>query len=112
MKMPQLNRKLVLEDAYRVPDQAGGYQTQWQALGTLWADIVAGRGREQAVNALPLSRVPCRITVRATPEGAASRPKPGQRFREGTRIYAIQAVTEADPTGRYLTCQALEEVAP
>ncbi|MGB4908701.1 MAG: head-tail adaptor protein, partial [Tabrizicola sp.] len=53
---------------------------------------------------------PYRITVRGTPTGSPSRPKAGQRFREGTRLFLIQAVTERDQFGRYLTCFAREEV--
>lgn len=110
MKALKLNRALVLEDAYRVPDNAGGYTTQWQALGTLWAQVRPGSGRAYRVDALPLSRVPLRIIVRAAPDGAPSRPKAGQRFREGNRIYLIRAVTEHDQAAHYLRCHAEEEV--
>lgn len=111
MKAPSLNCKIVLEDAYRVPDESGGFQTIWQPLGTVWAQVTAGRGRAQVVNALPLSRVPHRIIVRAAPEGSSARPRAGQRFREGTRIYDIQAVRHHDTARRYLECQTLEEIA-
>lgn len=50
-----------------------------------------------------------RITVRAAPQGAPSRPTPLQRFRDGARLFAIEAVTEADPEGRFLVCFAREE---
>jgi head-tail adaptor len=50
-----------------------------------------------------------RITVRAAPQGAPSRPKPSQRFRDGARIFSIDAVTESDPGGRFLVCFATEE---
>jgi hypothetical protein len=50
-----------------------------------------------------------RIIVRASAVGAPSRPKPEQRFRDGSRIYKIAAVTEADPRGHYLLCVATEE---
>jgi head-tail adaptor len=33
------------------------------------------------------------------------------RFREGDRAFPIQAVSERDPAGRFLTCFAIEEVA-
>ncbi len=111
MRSPILNRQLTLEDAYRVPDNAGGYTTQWQALGQHWALIRPGVGRERAVNALTLSRVILRIIIRAAPIESPMRPHAGQRFREGSRIYAITAVTERDRTGRYLVCHAEEEVA-
>ena len=46
----------------------------------------------------------------AAPVASPSRPKAGQRLVEGTRLFLIQAVTERDPDGRYLTCFAREEV--
>jgi len=58
-----------------------------------------------------LSTVPYRITVRAAPVGAPSRPKPEQRFRDGERVFRIQAVTEDEEAGTYLVCFAREEVA-
>lgn len=110
MTLPVLNRKLVLQEPERIADEAGGYVVTWTALGTLWAQISPGSGREVAAHNLPRSRVPLRIVVRAAPVGASSRPVPGQRFVEGSRVYAITAVTEVDRTTHYLTCHAEEEV--
>jgi len=110
MNRPRLNRSLTLEAATRTPDGAGGFLEIWDVLGTLWAEVRAGTGREQARDFVTLSTVPYRITVRAAPEGAPSRPKPEQRFREGNRVFRILAVTEADADGTYLTCFAREEV--
>lgn len=107
---PSLNRKLVLESVVRVADGAGGYLETWQPVGTLWAAMKSGTGREKAGEFLTVSSTTLRITVRAAPFGAPRRPTPDQRFTEGTRIYRIQAVTEADNEGRYLTCFAQEEV--
>ena len=111
MMMPNLNRKLILEAPQRVPDDAGGFVVNWQPLGTLWAEIAPGTGRERALHQLPRSHVPLRIFVRAAPVDSPSRPVAGQRFREGSRIYNIDAVTEKDQTGRYLLYHAEEEVA-
>lgn len=108
---PVLSRQLQLEAAQRASDGAGGYTTAWVPLGMLWAEIVAGTGRDVAAVGTVLSRVVYRITVRAAPVGAPSRPKPEQRFREGTRIFKVISVTEFDPGGRYLACQAEEETA-
>lgn len=55
--------------------------------------------------------MPYRIILRAAPEGAPSRPIPGQRFRQGNRLFAIAAVTETDVKGGHLTCFATEETA-
>ena len=111
MKPPVLNRKLVLEAPLRVPDGAGGFTTTWDAKGTLWAEIKPGTGREKAAEVMTVATIPFRITVRAAPEGAASRPAPDQRFRAGNRVFKIKAVTEADPAQRYLVCFAEEEVS-
>ncbi len=111
MKAPQLTRPLVLEAAQRTGDGAGGYVQTWQALGTLWAEVAPRTGRETAGPGLTVSRVGYRITVRAAPQGAPSRPVAGQRLRDGARIFHVRAVTEAGPEARYLTVFADEEVA-
>lgn len=110
MRAPRLNRKLVLEEATRVSDGAGGYELDWQPLGALWAEVTAGTGVERAGEFVTLASVPYRIVVRAAPEGAASRPRPEQRFRDGARIFRILAVAEADREAHFLTCFAREEV--
>lgn len=111
MRAPHLNRALVLEAPTRTPDGSGGFTTDWAAVGLLWAEITPGAGRDPAGEEVVLTSVPYRITVRAALPGAANRPKPEQRFREGTRVFAILAVAERDPAGRYLTCFCREEAA-
>ena len=110
MRTPVLNRKLVLEAATQVPDGAGGFTEVWNALGTLWAEVTAGTGREVNAGGLAVSSVPCKIMVRSAPVDAPSRPMAGQRFVDSTRIFRILAVAEADKGARYLTCVAREEV--
>lgn len=109
MKLPQLKRKLVLEAPDYVPDGAGGQVRTWVALGEHWAEIQAKTGRERADEFLTVTTVSYKIIVRAAPVGADARPKPEQRFREGTRLFRITAVTEYDPRGHYLVCYAHEE---
>lgn len=111
MKPPRLTRKLVLETPERVADGAGGYATNWTALGTLWADIQPRTGRERGGESFPIATVPYRIVLRAALEGAPSRPTAEQRFHMGSRIFRILAVSEHDSDARYLTCFAKEEVA-
>lgn len=106
-----LNRRLVLEAPQRVADGAGGFAETWAEIGTLWAEMRARGGREMSDPAVPVSATGWRITVRAAPHGAPSRPRPEQRFRDGARLYVIEAVSERDPAGRFLTCHATEEVA-
>ncbi|MEM6940556.1 MAG: phage head closure protein [Pseudomonadota bacterium] len=109
MTLPKLNRKLVLEAPDRVSDGAGGYTEGWIVLGTLWAEINARTGRETASIGAPVTRVGYKIVVRGAPFGAPSRPMAQQRFRDGARIFNIEAVAERDPEGRYLTCFVEEE---
>ncbi|MFK7746322.1 MAG: phage head closure protein [Roseobacter sp.] len=111
MSTPRLNRRLVLEAEDRLSDGSGGFITSWQVLGTLWAEVIARTGRETAQSGAPVSSMSYRILVRGAPVGAPARPKPEQRFRDGTRLFLIQAVAEEDVDGRYLTCFATEETA-
>ena len=88
----------------------GGYQTQWVALGQLWAGLKPRGGKESESGGATVSSVSYTITVRGAPQGSPARPKPEQRFRDGNRIFRIRAVTERDDAGMYLTCFADEEV--
>lgn len=110
MRPPRrLNRPLLLEGEVAVPDGAGGFAQSWAGLGVVWGAVVPGSGREAAGVEVPLSVQAFRIWVRGAPVGAPSRPVAGQRFRDGARLFAILAVTEADADGRYLVCAAREE---
>ena len=111
MSTPSLSHALVLEAPQLVSDGAGGFTQGWAVLGTLWAEITASAGRETATGGAAVSRVSYKIVVRGAPWGTPERPKPQQRFRDGTRIFTIQAVAERDPEGRYLICFSEEEVA-
>lgn len=110
MRVPTLNRRLVLETPVRVADNSGGFVETWVPLGTHWATVDPGAAREKAGNFLTISSTSLKITVRAAPYGAPSRPNADQRFVEGTRIYRIQAVTDAYESGQYLVCVCQEEV--
>jgi head-tail adaptor len=111
MRTPVLGRRLVLEAPERVADGAGGFVETWGALGVLWAEVRAAKGRAAAGEGGALSRVPWRITVRAARPGSLARPVAGQRFRVGPRVFHILSVAEADAGGLYLTCEADEETA-
>jgi len=104
-----LNRRLVLEDPVDLPDGAGGMTRNWTAVGTLWADIRQLSARELELQELPVSSARCRITLRAAPFGAPSRPRAGQRFVEGQRVYRIIAVSEAGSAQKYVVAHAREE---
>lgn len=111
MSAPRLNRRLTLENPEQVPDGHGGFSESWTALGVHWAEVTPRTGRETTSVGVPVSRVAYRIIVRGAPSGDVARPVAGQRFRDGGRLFPIQAVTEHDIRGQYLVCFADEEVA-
>ena len=106
----QLNRPLVLEAQVRTSDGAGGFAEAWATIGSLWAEVAPGSGRDVAGVEVTFASVPLRITVRGAKVGSAARPLAGQRFRDGSRLFPILAVRERDADGLYLVCFAHEEV--
>ena len=111
MSVPCLNRALVLEEREKSADGAGGLHSAWRALGTLWTEVRSFSGRESGGLGVAKSKLALKITCRAMPHGSELRPCPEQRFREGSRVYRITAVAEAEPKARYLLCYAVEETA-
>ncbi|MBB3994695.1 SPP1 family predicted phage head-tail adaptor [Sulfitobacter undariae] len=109
MSAPRLNRQMVLEAPETVSDGAGGFTQGWVPLGMIWAEVSPRSGREMAQNGAAVSRMSYRIIVRAAPVGDEQRPAAQQRFREGSRIFNIDAVAEHGMGGRYLQCWAQEE---
>lgn len=107
----RLSRPLQLEEAQRVPDGAGGFDIDWVVRGTLWGDVQLRSGQETEGETVNLSSTRYRIVIRAAPQGAPSRPVAGQRFRNGARLFNINAVAETDSTARFLACYCDEEVA-
>ncbi len=108
--MTRLNRKLELEAPVRSGDGAGGFSGTWTVLGTHWGAVEPGAGRLERGEGFPRSRVAYRVTIRAVPPTSVSRPKPGQRFRDGTRVFDIRAVRDSSDA-RFLTCLVDEEEA-
>lgn len=110
MRGPRLNRRMALEARVELPNGSGGLSLSWEELGRHWVAVEGGTGRVAGAEALATGQLSLRLILRAAPEGDAARPRAGQRLREGGRVFAILAVTEADPDQRYLTCFAREEV--
>lgn len=108
---PRLTRELTLEARGAEPDGLGGRGGGWAVLGRHWVEMRPQRGRAEAGEGHARSRVPWRITLKAVPWGAASRPRPGQRFTSGARVFAIRSVAEAGARAEWLVCFADEEVA-
>ena len=108
--MKRLSRKLELQNQTRTEDGAGGFVTAWSTLGTHWAAVEPGRGRLETGEGYVRTKASYSITIRSVPPLSVARPKAGQRFLEGDRVYLIRAVAEA-ADARHLTCYADEEAA-
>jgi head-tail adaptor len=111
MRRP-LSRKLVLEARGVVPDGSGGFSGDWEALGMHWAEIVQRSGRLEAGEGTARSRVSYMVRIRAVALGQPSRPKAGQRFRDGNRVFLIRSVADARSGEALLECLTDEEVLP
>lgn len=111
MKHPNLTRKLRLERRALVSDGAGGYSSIWETVGTLWTHVAASPVNTALGEGTTLTASRLMILVRAAPWNDPRRPRAGQRFVEGERVFAIKSVAEEDPTGRYLSCRCEEELA-
>lgn len=108
----RLNRRLVLERESAMPDGAGGRNAAWAALGTIWGEMTPRSGREANIDAGTVARAGYRVKLRAQPQGHEGRPRPGDRFRSGTRVFDILSVQEEGLTARHLICNVEEEVTP
>lgn len=104
----KLDRKLKLQEVVLTADGAGGFATDWTTVGTLWGHVKSSTARERLIGGREVTRANYRITVRAAPVGASSRPVPEQRFLDGTRAFNIHAVTEANDTPHFLVCWVSE----
>lgn len=109
MIAPRLDIPFTLEGPQDVADGAGGLVRTWVPLGTLWGALQAGNGRERLEGATGRATATHRVTFRAAPQGAPSRPGVRQRLRRGARVFRIVSVNEADPAGKYLECRVIEE---
>ncbi len=108
--MKRFSRMLELEAPVRSADGAGGFSGSWSVLGTHWGTVEPGSGRLESGEGYPRARVPYRIIIRAVPPTSVARPKPGYRFRDGTRVFEIRAVQDSSDA-RFLTCLVDEEEA-
>ena len=97
-----LNRRLVLEAPADAGDGAGGVVRTYEAVTTLWAQVmpVSARGDITADNLGALLRH--RIVIRTRSDISMR-----HRLRDGTRVYRIMAVRESDGR-RFLEIDAEE----
>jgi SPP1 family predicted phage head-tail adaptor len=101
-------RRLVLEQRSSAPDGGGGTTETWTALGIHWVALKPTNARERQSGARSGAEVTHKGYLRAFEFNSSARPRADQRFREGSRIFAIRAVTEADDRRERLLCWLTE----
>jgi len=100
----QLTARLLLEAPVSTPDGQGGATLAWSETAALWARIEPMSSTFAERAGAETGTVTHRIWLRF--RGGVSA---GQRFRKGTRLFAIKLVQDPDESGRYLTCLCEEE---
>ena len=99
----RLNRRLVLEAPTAAADGAGGTLAGMRTVGSLFAALDPIGPLEQDDTGFARWPRLLRVTLRYRTDLAA-----GQRFRLGTRLFVIEAVTDPDETHRFLQCSCRE----
>jgi SPP1 family predicted phage head-tail adaptor len=101
----KLRHRLILEAPVETADGAGGVTRSYATVATLWA-AVAPIGARALVEADSLAEaVTHRITIRAR-NGMTTR----HRLREGTRVFRVVTLRDADGRGRFTEIIAQERV--
>jgi SPP1 family predicted phage head-tail adaptor len=101
-----MRQRLVLEAPVEVADALGGAAISYQAIATLWGEVIAKSGRETNVGERLEGAVETQIRIRFR-AGVDAR----MRFRAGQRIFAIRAAFDADGRRKFTTC-FVDEVTP
>lgn len=101
-----LRHRLRLEAPSRDEDGSGGAVVSWQPVATLWAEVIAGSGREilqsDGLTALAMHEVRIRYRSDVTAE---------MRFVMGERVLDIRAVRDLDGRRLWLSCLCEERAA-
>lgn len=99
----QLTARLDLESAIETPDGQGGVTVSHAVESSHWARVEPVSAEHAELGHVERQVVTHRIWIRHAGGVVA-----GKRFRKGTRVFDILAVSDPDETGRYLVCRARE----
>lgn len=98
-----LRHRLVLEEPQRVDDGAGGADTSWVAVDTIWAGVMTSRGSEGVRSGRVSGSVSHEVTIRYRDDV-----KPSMRFVLGSQVFDIVAVLYPTDQKRWLKCLCVE----
>jgi SPP1 family predicted phage head-tail adaptor len=91
MNIATLRDRLTLEEAVRTPDGGGGTAVTWQTVAELWAFVRPISGEERLLHDQISGRLTHEVWIRYR-AGVL----PAMRFSQGSRVYEIVAVVEAE----------------
>jgi SPP1 family predicted phage head-tail adaptor len=101
----QLDRRLMLQEAVRAADGAGGATVSWSLIAEVWAAVLPVSGGEGLDGEGLRARATHAVWLRHR-DGV----KPDMRFVFGTRILDIRSVAEMSGRRRFLRCLCEERV--
>nr|CAD6610855.1 head-tail adaptor protein [Rhizobium sp. Khangiran2] len=101
----RMTTRLVLEAPVEAPDGQGGAAVTWEAVRVLWARVEPVRVSERQEAGAESATISYRIWIWFRDDVVA-----GQRFRNGSRVFAVKLVRDPHETRRFLVCHC-EEVA-
>lgn len=99
----ELRHRLVHETPVATPDGLGGAGLAFAVAGELWGAIRTAAAPAEIADRPGAVRTH-RVTLRA-PAAVT----PGDRLRLGARLLLVEAVSDEDGRGRWLTCRCREE---
>lgn len=109
--MKVFTRRLVLQVSTEVPDGGGGFTRIWEDRTAIWGEVRMRSGKLSATEFGERPSLKVRIQTHFLPQGHASRPLPGQRLRDGGRVFVVEAVHDTEGRHALLTILATE-IAP
>lgn len=102
----KLRERVTIERPVRTPDGAGGADVTWEALATVWAEVVALGGTEAALGERMEARAPHRVTIRFRDDVTAE-----MRLAWRGGALAIRGLRDPDGRRRWLAINAEGGVA-
>lgn len=100
----RFNRQLTIENEVEISDGCGGFITQFQAQGTVWASLCPLRSTQPLEADTKVTEHAYRITIRFRPDISGT-----TRFVTGTRRFQVISAQDLDETKRYIECECVEK---
>jgi SPP1 family predicted phage head-tail adaptor len=106
LQIGRLRQRMTIERPVETPDGAGGVETAWQPVITIWAGVEWLGGEERWREGGPEQAGRWRVTMRWRAGVDA-----GMRLRLRERLFDIRAAADPDGAGRRLICLCEESTS-